>query len=55
MTFRCFFHFFQGFDFLGFYRGKRAKNDSKWQKIISVTLHISGTIHHMIVINGTHM
>ena len=30
-----------------------AKNGSKWQKILSVTLHVSGTIHHIIVIFGT--
>ena len=33
---------------------KRAKNDPKWQKILSASLRISGTIHHMIVILGTH-
>ena len=27
----------------------------KWQKILSVELPISGTIHHMIVIYGTHV
>ena len=32
---------------------KRANNSSKWQKILSVPLDISGTIHHMIVICGT--
>ena len=31
---------------------KRQKNCPKWQKILSVILHISGTIHHMIVIYG---
>ena len=31
---------------------KKAKNDPEGQKILSVTLHISGTIHHMIVIYG---
>ena len=30
--------------------GKRAKNGPKWHKILLVSLHISGTIHHMIVI-----
>ena len=25
------------------------------QKILSVELYISGTIHHMILINGTHV
>ena len=33
-------------------RGKKAKNGPKWQKILSAMLHISGTIHHMIVIYG---
>ena len=36
-------------------RGKSAKNGPKWQKILSVMLHISGIIHHMIVIYGTHV
>ena len=31
------------------------KNYIKTQKIVSVMLHISGTIHHMIVIYGTHV
>ena len=35
--------------------GKRAKNGPKWQKNLSITLHISGTIHHMIVILGTYV
>ena len=35
------------------WRGKRAKNSTKWQKILSVTWHISGTIHHMIAIYCT--
>ena len=34
-------------------RSKRARNSSKWQKIISVALNISGTIHQMTVICGT--
>ena len=34
---------------------KRAKNDSNWQKILTVSLRISGTAHHMIVIFGTHV
>ena len=33
--------------------GKSAKNGPKWQKIMSVVLGISGTIHHMIVIYVT--
>ena len=46
------FSFFQNFDFLGCYGSKRAKNSPKWQKIMSVWLHISGTIYHMIIICG---
>ena len=38
------FSFFQNFDFLGCQWGKSAKNGPKWQKILFVTLHISGTI-----------
>ena len=43
----CFF-IFSKFWFSGLLEGKRAKNSPKWQKIMSVTLDISGTIHHMI-------
>ena len=32
-----------------------AKNSPEWQKILSVILHISGTIHHMIVIYVAHV
>ena len=46
------FSFFQNFNFSGCYRGKRAKNGPKWQKILSVAQHISGTMHHMIVTYG---
>ena len=35
--------------------GKRAKNGSRWENILSVSLHISGTIHHMIVIFDAHV
>ena len=31
---------------------KIAEND---KNVLSVELHISGTIHHMILINGTHV
>ena len=31
----------------------KGKNGPKWQTIMSVVLHISGTIHRMIVIYGT--
>ena len=34
--------------------GKRTNNGPKWQKILSVSLCISGTLHHMILIFGTH-
>ena len=33
--------------------GKSAKNGQKWQKILSVALHISVNMHHVIVIYGT--
>ena len=46
---------FQNIDFFGCYGGKRAKNGPKLQKIVSVMFHISGTIHHMIVIYGSHV
>ena len=36
-------------------RAERAKNGPKWQKILLVSLRISGTVYHMIVIFGTHM
>ena len=32
-----------------------AKNGLKWQKTLSVALHISGTMHHMIIIYVTHV
>ena len=48
---RCFFSFLQNFYFLD----KRTKNGPKWQKILSVLLHNSGNIHHMIVIYGAHV
>ena len=35
--------------------GKRAKNGPKWQNFLSVSLRISGTVHHMIVIFGAHV
>ena len=41
---------------LSFFRKfERAKNDPKWQKILSVLLHVSGTVHHIIVIFGTYV
>ena len=35
--------------------GKRQKKAQDDKRIPSVELHISGTIHHMILINGTHV
>ena len=32
------------FHFSGCYEGKRPKNGPRWQKVLSVALHISGTI-----------
>ena len=50
-----FFSFFQNFDFLAVRGVKRAKNSPKWEiTITSVTHHISGTVHHLIIIFGTH-
>ena len=48
-----FFFFFFKILILGII--KRAKNDPKWQKVLPVSLRISGTVHHMIVIFGTHV
>ena len=45
-----FFSFFQNFDFLGPWGSKRVKNGPERQKILSVRLHISAALHHMIVI-----
>ena len=53
--FAKFFFIFSKFWFSGLLGGNRAKNSPKWQEIMSVVLHISGTIHHMIVIFGTQM
>ena len=50
-----FFHFFKIFIFRvvrGIQGQKMAQNN---KSILSVTLHISGTIHQMIVIYGTHV
>ena len=47
-----FFFFFSKFWFLRSLGvgvgGKRAKNGPKWQKILSASLHVSGTVHHVI-------
>ena len=45
--------FSQKFDFVDCLWGKKAKNDPKWQEILSVALHILRTIHHVIAIYGT--
>ena len=39
--------------FLIFQAIKRTKNSPKWQKFMSVSFSISGTVHHMIF--GTHV
>ena len=44
---------FPNFSFLGKLWGNRAKNDPKRQKILPVSLCISGTIPHMMVVFGT--
>ena len=41
------------FWFFGCYGGKRAKNSPKLQKVLSVALHFSGIIHHILVIYDT--
>ena len=40
------FSLFQNFDSSGSSWGKTAKYGPRWQKIMLVMLHISGTIHH---------
>ena len=51
---RCFF-ILSKFVFLGPHGGEMAKNSPEWQKVLSVAFHISGTIHHMIVIYCVNM
>ena len=46
------FLMFSVFSFSGSIAGKRTKNDPNWQKLLSVRLNISRTIHHMIAIYG---
>ena len=54
-TSRCCFLFFKSL-FCRVVRWiKKQKNGPKWDQILSVALHISGTIHHMIFISGTHV
>ena len=42
----------QNFDFPGCQGAESAKNGPKWQKKLSITPYISGTICHMIFIYG---
>ena len=52
------FSFFCNFDFGGGGvggGGERAKNGPKCHKVLSIILHISEIIYHMIVIYGTHV
>ena len=44
-----FFHFFKILIFWVVKRGKRTKNGPKWERILSVALHILETIHYMTV------
>ena len=48
----CIFFFFWKLIFLVQRGVKGQKNGPGWQKIMSLTLHISRAIHHMIVICG---
>ena len=52
---KCSFFIFLKFSFFGLLGGKRAKIGPKWEKILSVALHILRTIHHMIFIYGAHV
>ena len=47
------FFSFSKFWFCELLESKRVKNVPKWQKILSVKLYISGTIHHVTVIFGS--
>ena len=49
------FFIFLKFWFFGLLGGKKAKNGPNWQKFLSVMLHITGTIHQMIVIYGANV
>ena len=49
------FFIFSKFWFLGLLRGKRGENGSKWKKSMFVSLRISGTVHHMILIFVTYV
>ena len=50
-----FFFIFFKFWFFLLLGGSKCKNGPKWQKTLSVVLYISGSIHHMIFIYGTHV
>ena len=50
LWYTCIKSCYQNCNFLGCWGNKRTKNGLKWEKIQSVTLHSSGTIHHMIFI-----
>ena len=50
-----FFFIFDIFIFEAVRGVKGQKIDQDDKKILFVGLHISGTIHHMILINGTHL
>ena len=52
---RVVFFIFSKFWFSGLLRGGRLPLARKWQKILSVSLSISGTGPHMIVVFGTHV
>ena len=49
-----FFFVFLRFWFFVLLGGSKGKNDPKWQTM-SFALYISGTIHHTILICGTHV
>ena len=50
-----FFHFFKSWIFQVVRGVKGQKKILKWQKFLSITLHISETIHNMIFRYGTHV
>ena len=50
-----FFPFFWKFWLSESIGGKMTKNGPEWQNILSVALHISGTIHHMVIIYGAYV
>ena len=55
-TSRSFFFIFVKFSFFWAARGvKGQKTAQDDKKVLSVELHVSGNIHHMILINGPHV